>query len=165
VERKAEVDLPDLIRSVACDAFWHNYLSTAKQIGLHLAIFTEPLLSAVLDGSKTIESRFSQLRCAPFDEVRGGDVVLLKRPGGPVTGIVMVESAWFFDLAFEPLERIRNRHAEAIGADDTFWASKRFARYATLIKLAEPSEIEPFFCAKRDRRGWVPLTPRQLQLL
>jgi hypothetical protein len=165
LERKLEVDLQDIARRLQHDDFWCSYLSARTDIGFHLAIFAEPFLSTVLDGSKTIESRFSRVRCAPYDEVRGGDVILLKRAGGPVCGLVLAESAWFFDLAYEPLDRIRIRHGDMILADDGFWDQKRSAQYATLIQLRSPATLEPFTCHKRDRRGWVPLNPRQYELL
>lgn len=165
LEHKLEIDRHDIVRRLKGKGFWHSYLTSRHDIGLHLAIFSEPFLSTVLDGSKTTESRFSRVRCAPYDEVRDGDVIFLKRVGGPVCGLVLAEKAWFFDLAYESLDRIRDRHGDAIRADDSFWEQKQTAQYATLIELRRPTPIEPFQCHKRDRRGWVPLVPRQYELL
>src|SRR4029077_16030744 len=47
----------------------------------------QPFLSLVLNGPKTVESRFSRNRCAPFGEVEGGDIILLKEVSGPIRGI------------------------------------------------------------------------------
>ena len=52
----------------------------------------------------------------------------------------------------------------AICADDAFWEKKKDASYATLIDLVEPVAITDFPCNKRDRRGWVAVTPLQLAL-
>ena len=41
----------------------------------HLAILTPSWIELILDGSKTIESRFTKVRCLPFGKVRAGDVV------------------------------------------------------------------------------------------
>ena len=131
---------------------------------MHLAVFAEPLLSFVLDGRKTIESRFGRTRCAPFDQVRQGDIILLKRVGGPISGLVLAKQAWFYELHHRPIDSIREQFGNAIRADDSFWETKRDAQYATLIELAEPISIYGMLCSKRDRRGWVALTPPQLSL-
>lgn len=138
--------------------------SRAEQVGLHLAILAEPFLSFVLSGRKTIESRFTRTRCAPFDQIRSGDIILLKRVGGPVCGLVLAKQTWFFDLHFQPIDTIRERYGDPICADDAFWELKRGAAYATLIELAEPISIGAIPCNKKDRRGWVALTPPQMSL-
>ena len=135
-----------------------------QPVGLHLAIFAEPFLSLVLDGQKTLESRFSRNRCAPFDAVRDGDIILMKEPGGPVCGIAMAHRTLFFDLHHDSIIRIREEYGATICADDTFWEQRRDASYATLIELAEPVSIAEFPCNKRDRRGWVALTSPQLAM-
>jgi hypothetical protein len=121
-------------------------------------------LSFVLDGRKTVESRFGRNRCAPFDQVRQGDIILLKQIGGPVCGLVLAKQAWFYELHHQSIDNIREQYGDTICADDSFWESKRDAQYATLIELAEPISIEAMPCSKRDRRGWVALTSPQLSL-
>jgi hypothetical protein len=135
-----------------------------EAIGLHLAVFAEPFLSFVLDGRKTVESRFGRTRCAPFDQVRQGDIILLKRVGGPVCGLALAKQAWFYELHHQPIDSIREKYGDTICADDSFWETKRDAQYATLIELAEPISIDAMHCYKRDRRGWVALTAPQLSL-
>src|ERR1700686_1163065 len=66
--------------------------------GIHLAVLVEPYLSLILDGKKTIESRFSTNRHAPFEQVQRGDVLILKRSSGPVEGLCTVSDAWFYQL-------------------------------------------------------------------
>jgi hypothetical protein len=133
-------------------------------LGLHLAVLAEPYLTFVLDGRKTIESRFTRTRCAPFDQIRQGDIILLKQVGGPVCGLALAKQTWFFDLHRQPIGIIREQYGEPICADDAFWEQKRDAAYATLIELAEPVSIEAMPCNKKDRRGWVSLTPLQFSL-
>jgi hypothetical protein len=137
---------------------------SSSAIGIHLAVFAEPFLSLVLDGSKTVESRFSRVRCAPFELVSDGDIILLKRVGGPICGIVLARRAWFYELDKKALASIRKTYSSTICADDEFWRRRRDACYATLIELAEPTAIPATACAKRDRRGWVPLRPPQSPL-
>jgi hypothetical protein len=133
-------------------------------IGLHLAVFAEPFLSLVLSGSKTLESRFSRFRIAPFNTISPGDVILLKAVAGPIRGIALAQRTWFFDLSCAPIRTLRERFATGICADDGFWDKKRDAAFATIIELAEPTAIAPLGCDKHDRRGWVTLRSRQSQL-
>jgi hypothetical protein len=168
VSRAPEIDLHHLIARLQDHEFWGEYLTTQAGAGgfaLHLAIFAEPFLSHVMEGRKTIESRFSRVRCAPFGAVRPGDVILLKKVGGPVCGITLAQEAWYFDLTRGRLDAIRAQYGHRICADDTFWEARQDATYATLIELAQSTAIDPVACAKRDRRGWVPLNPAQLALL
>jgi ASC-1-like (ASCH) protein len=132
--------------------------------GVHLAVFSQPYLDLVLAGDKKIESRFSRNRCAPFDEIRKGDIILLKEVSGPVCGIALASRTWFFDLDNEPIEAIRQQFGGAILANDEFWLQKEESSFATLIELTNPTSIEPLAFDKRDRRGWVSLRPRQMEL-
>jgi hypothetical protein len=147
-------------------SFWLSYLGRAvaprNRIGIHLAIFSEPFLSLVLNGRKTVESRFSRNRCAPFGEVGDGDIILIKEVSGPICGLALAKQARFYDLANDSLDSLKQRYGAPICADDEFWESRRDAAYATLIELSEPASIDPLLCDKRDRRGWVSLRSRQM---
>jgi hypothetical protein len=127
-----------------------------------VAVFSEPFLSLVLAGQKTIESRFSRNRCAPYGEVYEGDIILMKEVAGPIRGIALARRSWCYDLVTEPLERIKNRFGAGICADDAFWAARVGSLYATLIELDSAAPLAAVRCAKRDRRGWVSLRSRQL---
>lgn len=166
--RPIQIEIGQLAEYVAPHPFWSEYITKAmvatRPVGLHLAVFAEPFLSLVLERHKTTESRFSRTRCAPFDKVRNGDVILMKEVGGPVCGLVIASRAMFFDLHCQPIAHIREKYGSAICAGDDFWDQRRDACYATLIDLAEPILIAGFPCDKRDRRGWVTLTPPQLTL-
>ena len=161
-----EVEFDELLHQVDSHPFWLTYLSDAirpaSRIGIHLAIFTEPFLSKVLSGEKTVESRFSRNRCAPFGEIGDGDIILLKEVAGPICGLALARRIWCYDLTNEPLERIRRRFGLEIGADEEFWGSRSEAAFATLIELEAPTTISPVLCNKRDRRGWVSLRSRQM---
>lgn len=161
-----EIEYDDVLERVDGHPFWLSYLSDAtrpaSRIGIHLAIFAEPFLSKVLSGEKTIESRFSRNRCAPYGEIGNGDIILLKEVAGPICGLALARRSWCYDLATEPLERIRLRFGADIAAGADFWAARDDALYATLIELDVPTAIGPVFCDKRDRRGWVALRSRQL---
>jgi hypothetical protein len=166
--RPHKIEINHLAGYVSRYAFWSEYINEAHhradQIGLHLAVFAEPFLSLVLEGRKTVESRFGRTRCAPYDQVRPGDIILLKQVSGPVRGLALVRQTWFFDLHHHTLEALKAAYGGMICADDKFWQLKKDAAYATLIELAEPVSIDALQCHKRDRRGWVSLTPLQLAM-
>ena len=125
-------------------------------VRVHLAIFVEPYLSLVIDGKKTIESRFGVHMCAPHGRVSPNDLLLLKRASGPVIGVCQVAKTWFFDLRTTALDGIRERFARQLCAEDpAFWLAREHASYATLMKIDRVTAIEPIAVQKRDRRGWV----------
>jgi hypothetical protein len=161
-----EIEFGEVLERVSGHPFWLNYLTDATRpvslVGIHLAIFAEPFLSKVLSGEKTIESRFSRNRCAPYGEIGEGDIILLKEVAGPICGLALARRSWCYDLATEPIERIRIEFGAGIGAADDFWVAREDAQYATLIELDATTAIEPVPCDKRDRRGWVALRSRQM---
>jgi ASC-1-like (ASCH) protein len=119
---------------------------------------TGPYLQALLEGRKTIESRFTRNRVAPFEQVRSGDVVFFKPAATPVLAAGFVTEALHIRLADVPLTEIARQFGEAIApADQSFWIDRAEARFATLLTMGEVINIPPISIAKRDRRGWVVL--------
>jgi len=156
------------LRALTLDnEFWNDYLAPLRTsfgfpFRVHLAVFVEPFLTFMLEGRKTVESRFSTVRCAPYHSVSSGDVILLKRAAGPVVGLCCVTSAWFYELDLNSLRQIRQEFASAICADDAFWKSRSICSYATLMSIRNPIEIPHFYVTKRDRRGWAIINPSHL---
>ena len=64
----------------------------------HIAVMVEPYLTRILEGKKTIESRFSRKKIAPHGKVHKGDVVFLKKSGGPIVGFFRVSEVLFFEI-------------------------------------------------------------------
>lgn len=165
----------DLIKVVQGDSFWEPYLNRLNTIfpspfTLHLAVMVEPFLRFMLDGRKTIESRFSVNRCAPFGRVHRGDVIMLKKTGGPVVGICLASESWFYRLDPQSWTTIKEEFASYICAQDPkFWEERKSASFATLIKVSRVRPITHIKVEKRDRRGWVilpsPSTELSLPLL
>ena len=119
-------------------------------------MFVEPFLTAVLDGRKTIESRFGVHRRPPYLCVEDGDIILLKRSGGPVVGLALARSAEFYQLSPAILKDIRRRFAfQLFALEDEFWTAREGKQYATLIEIEAPEAIKPMPLVKRDRRAWV----------
>ena len=138
--------------------YWAERLRLLKAVrhSIHLAIFIEPYLTLLLQGKKTVESRFSSVRCAPFQRVRTGDVVLIKRSGGPIVGICEVGQVWSYELDPSSWREIRRSFINELCAQDPdFWATRAHASFATLMRVKNVVEVSPTAWIKRDRRGWV----------
>ena len=124
-------------------------------IGVHLAIMPQPWYGWLLDGSKTIESRFSMNGCAPYGKVRPGDIILVKK--GLVSAAFTVASVRDIDLTKHPLSDLAERYSSNIHADHSFWTERTHKRFCTLIWVEHCTQFPGFPIDKRDRRGWVVL--------
>jgi hypothetical protein len=150
------------------NVFWTRYLeglsaSTPSAFSVHLAVLLEPYLGFILEGSKTVESRFSKNRIAPFKMVERGDVVLLKRSAAKaVSGVCLVSNVWFYQLDVNTWSQIRDEFTSALRAEDpSFWEQRKSAHFATLMRVSQVQALPPIEVPKRDRRGWVVLRSRQ----
>jgi hypothetical protein len=152
------IDESALLETLASSKFWRQYL--LKALGgdarIHLGVFLEPFLGAVLRGAKTVESRFSLKALPPYARVSPGDVLLLKKAGGPVVGICRVQDAWCYVLDRASWTEIRQRFEQSLclGSSD-FLEKRRNATFATLMRLDQVLAFPPIPVMKRDRRGWV----------
>jgi len=129
----------------------------------HIAVLTEPYLTRIIQGEKTVESRFSKVRLPPYKLVGVGDVIFLKEVSGPIKAIAAVVHADFFG----PLQRgeartIMRRHADALALDAEFVERKCNSPYATLIQVGTITATLPIWISKSDRRGWVVIANRML---
>ena len=126
----------------------------------HLAILSPGWIELILDGSKTIESRFTKVRCAPFGKVNEGDGVCLKESGGLVKGAFRVGKVETFEnISENDIWRIHTKYCKDIFVDSFFFhpPQKWFeSKHATLIHIAEVNRFHPpFALKKRDPRAWV----------
>lgn len=159
-----------VLTAVGEHPFWRAYLKTQISRNwagarLHVAVFVEPFLSDVLQGRKTIESRFSSRRTPPFSSVSAGDVILLKASGGPIVGICRADAVWFYRTSAKSWGEIRDRFAQAMCAEDpAFWDARRNRSFATLIRLSDVLALSPLQYQKQDRRGWLIEQPKSDQL-
>ncbi|WP_339734801.1 hypothetical protein [uncultured Gimesia sp.] len=160
----------DVKNALVEHSFWARYVEELNETGpqsvsLHIAVFSEPFLSYVIEGKKTIESRFSINNCAPYGKVKKGDSVLIKEVGGPIIGICFVEHVWSYELDSSTLDEIRNQFARALCIEeDQFWQTKSAAAYATLMSLSNICTLKPIDIDKQDQRGWVVIRERSQQL-
>lgn len=102
----------------------------------HLAIFKGQAGEEILSGKKTIESRFSKVKKAPFGVVSSGDMVYIKPSGKEIIGEFRVKKVCYFE---DP--------------------EIKTARYATFIFIGDSARFitSPLKFKKKDSRGWVVL--------
>ncbi|MCG6190203.1 ASCH domain-containing protein [Maribellus maritimus] len=128
--------------------------------GLHLAVFCEPYLSLLLDGEKKIESRFSINKISPHGRILEGDIVFVKKTGGPVIGYFEAgEIKSYSNLNKEKLCELKSRYAVDICSsyDPEFWDSRNKSNYATFVKIKKMKRISPQYIEKKDRTSWIVL--------
>ena len=150
--------LSDLRVALAKDRFWRRSLSlqNEKRFTLHLAIFREPYLTSIMEGKKTIETRFAKRPCAPYERIAAGDIIVLKRASGGIVGICMAERVWFYHIDVESFSRIKETFASAIcPAEESFWDDRKQSAVATLIMVSNVAAVPNVQFKKRDRRGWI----------
>ena len=126
-----------------------------------MAIVSASYARAILDGRKTIESRFSRDRRAPWGRVRRGDRVWVKVSGGPVVADCTVRRViQFADLTADQLADARRQWGALVVAPAAYWNQRRHKRFGVLIWLGKPRP--PRQAPRIDRQygaGWITLTP------
>ncbi len=126
----------------------------------HLAIFSGNLGEEILNGKKTIDSRFSKSKIPPFSVISSGDLVYIKPSGKDIIGQFRVQKVIFFDgLDVEVVREIRERYGDQIMADESYWKEKESSKYGTLIFIGQTTRFitSPITYSKKDLRGWVVL--------
>jgi len=157
-------NLTELFEKLGDDSKWIKELPKLQnnQIALHLAILHEPYLNLILKGMKTVETRFSIHRQAPYEQIARDDIILLKETSGPIVGFCRVSDCWFYKLNQNTWDLIKNDFfKEILVKDMQFWDEKKNSSYASLIRVCDVHSLKsPVDIHKRDRRGWVILTRR-----
>lgn len=124
----------------------------------HIAILRQPFYDMVLSGEKTIESRWSMHKVAPYNKVQKDDIILLKETGKNVTATAKVEKVAYFELTPAKVEEIRAKWGKQIGIDKfEDWQSTLEKKYCTLIWLKDVKKIEPLKVPRSNGAGWIAL--------
>lgn len=122
----------------------------------HLAVVRQPFYDLILSGEKTIESRWSLNRCAPYQKVEAGDMIFFKLPGKSITATAQVEKVKFFELSPQLADKIKNEYGSQIAIDKfQNWEECRKKKFLTLIWLRDVKTISPCSFNKKGRAGWV----------
>ena len=125
---------------------------------LHLGIFANPYLTYMLDGKKTIESRFSKNKIQPYNQISKDDIVIVKKSGGNVVAYFTIKDVLFFNLNETPIDEIKNKYNKQLCVDEHFWISKSNSNYATLIIIDKIVKLTPFHIDKKGMQTWVNLS-------
>ena len=114
----------------------------------HIAIMNPKfgLIENILSGEKTVESRWSKHKIAPYNKISPGDTVYFKNSGGPVIAKAIVAKVIQFDhLNLETFTKIVEKFGRAICLQNTSYDSwYQSKNYVTLIFLKNPKKIAPF---------------------
>lgn len=124
----------------------------------HIAILRQPFFDMVLNGEKTIESRWSMNKIAPYKKVNIGDEILLKLTGQPVTATAKVQDVKYYQLTSDIVEDIRIKYGKQIGTDKfEDWQDTKQKKFCTLIWLKDVKKITPLVVPRSNGAGWIVL--------
>jgi len=121
----------------------------------HIAILRKSsgLLDRIVSGEKTIESRWYDAKCAPWDRIEAGQKIYFKNSGDLVNVHASVTRVLqFSDLNTAKIKSILEKYGEKIGIpgdwQNSFFAKVKNKKYCILIFLEKVIEIEPFHINK-----------------
>ncbi len=122
----------------------------------HLAVMKKSwgFTQKILDGEKTIESRWYKTRRAPWGRIKKNDTIYFKNSGEPVTTrATVVNVVEFEELTPNKVKEILNNHWKKLGISNNEVSSfyKRFKnkKYCILIFLKNPEKVVPFIINKK----------------
>jgi ASC-1-like (ASCH) protein len=128
----------------------------------HLVILRKEYVEAILDGRKTIESRFTMNRRAYWKRILYGDRLFIKQSSGPVCATAEVMKLRYYEgLTAEKIGQIKKKYNHLISGEDEYWQSKRDCRYGVLVWLGKVKPIKPVWIDKLDWRAWVVLSEKE----
>jgi ASC-1-like (ASCH) protein len=130
-----------------------------KKLNYHLVILKKPYLDAILDGRKTVESRFYQTKQKWLSMVYPGDKIFLKESAGPISAIATLGAVKVYDnLDEDKILDLKNQFNHQILGEDQYWREKLKSRFGILCRLKDVQPIPPKFIKKADWRAWVVLS-------
>lgn len=121
----------------------------------HLAILDKKrkLLSKIISGEKTIESRWYKSKVTPWDRIKTGETVYFKDSGEPITVKATVSEVLQFYLPETNIVELLEKYGEEIGFSSenrkelVKWCEQR--KYCILIRLKNVEKIPPFEINKK----------------
>ncbi len=132
-----------------------------KGRNIHLGVFSEPCLRYMLEGKKTIESRISKKKIAPYQKITKDDIVVVKKSGGGVVAYFTIKEIKFINLNEISINEIKNKYNKELCVSEEFWEQKKDSSYATLIFIDRLVKLEPFKVNKRGMQTWIVLDNKE----
>ncbi len=133
----------------------------------HVAIMTPTwnMIPKILEGAKTIESRWFMNKSKPWDIVQKGDIIYFKNTGGPVilkATVTNVEQ--YICNSPEEIQKLLNTYYIPDGIEESdisnFFERFKNKRYAIFIHITNPQIVEPFKINKKgfgSMAAWISL--------
>ena len=122
----------------------------------HIAILKQPFFDMVLSGEKTIESRWSMHKVAPYNKVSVGDKILLKETGKDVTATAIAKKVQYYELTPQLVEEINQKYGKEIGTSKfKDWQATLQKKYCTLIWLGDVKKVDPIKVKRSNGAGWL----------
>lgn len=122
----------------------------------HIAICVQPFFDLIVSGEKTIESRWSNRKIAPYNKVKKGDIIYLKESGKDVFYMTTVKDYREFELTEEIADQIKREYSNEIKIDlFKNWEECRHKKYLTLIWLNKIEPICQLKVKKSNGAGWL----------
>lgn len=123
---------------------------------IHVAIMKKEwgFLEKILNGTKTIESRWYKNKYAPWNRISKEDIVYFKNSGGPISVRVKVRKVMQYSCLKPDVKKILDIYGKNIGIEkkDVAEFARKFRgkKYRILIFLAKPQTIKPFQINKKS---------------
>ncbi len=124
-------------------------------MAIHIAILKRVYASAILAGTKTVESRLTRVAMPPYRVVEAGQRIYIKVSAGPFVAVARaLEVVHLSDLTPDRVDALRRRYEKSVGGGDDYWHAKRESRFASFITLAgvEPIDVGPAYT--KSLRAW-----------
>ena len=133
----------------------------------HVAILDKKrnLLSKILSGEKTIESRWYKSKITPWGCIKSGDVIYFKDSGEPVTVKATASEVLQFYLPQTNIIQLLERYSPEICfttkniQELTDWCNQR--KYCILVRLQNVQQIPPFQINKKGfgmMAAWITIS-------
>ena len=120
----------------------------------HLAILDKKrkLLTKILTGEKTIESRWYKSKIAPWGNIKAGETIYFKESGDPVRAKAEIAEAMQFYLPQTDIPDLLEKYSKKICFTSPMpeliaWCRER--KYCILLRLKNVEPIEPFEINKK----------------
>lgn len=128
----------------------------------HLAIMKKEskLLSKIINGEKTIESRWYKSKKAPFNRLQKNDTIYFKNSGEKVTVKAAVKDfKQFIMLTEENIFNLLHSYEKELQIEaDKYFQSVKDKKYAILVYLEKVEKITPFDIDKKgfgSQTSWI----------
>lgn len=119
----------------------------------HLVILKQPYFNMILSGEKTIESRWSVHKIAPYNKVKIGDILYLKETGKNVYYKAICSDVKFFEITHEVINMIKEKYGDGIKMRD--YSDCYNKKYCSLIWISNIEKIEEMKVKRSNGAGWI----------